>query len=219
MIKAIVFDMDGVLCRSEEPRFDFLKRFFKNHNIQLDNKDLFKILGLGTLKSIKILSGGKFSSEQMQTICDAKKQYFNINKDKLIIPQEGLYELLDSLKEYKLVLATAAGKDYAYDVLKLLNVTKYFDFIFTAANVKNAKPHPEIYNKVQEALTKKFNISRDQIIVIEDSVPGVLSVKNANLKCVGLSNYNDEQKLINANSDYVVKSLIELKELFYTNSI
>jgi beta-phosphoglucomutase len=212
MITAIIFDMDGVLCKTEEARFIFFKKIFKKNGIIIKNSLITKVIGIRTLKAIEILAEGKLNSKEIQNIYNIKKQDFIKNINEWIIPQEGLYELLDSTKKFKLILATASPKDYSDNVINFLKIKKYFDFIFSATHVKNVKPDPEIYNIVKRKLNDKFNIKENEIIVIEDSSTGVLSAKSAGLKCIGLASYNNESELKDANADYVFKSLTEIKK-------
>lgn len=93
------------------------------------------------------------------------------------------------------------------------NLQEYFDFIVTKDDVKLKKPNPEVYNKIIE----KFNISDlSRCVVIEDSLTGVLTAKNANLDVIVIyDKYSDnDRNKINELADYNVVDFKELIELF-----
>lgn len=129
-------------------------------------------------------------------------------------------ELVLKLKElgYTLVLATMSPKytlDIYNDINKNLNskfkIYEIFDLILMYEDIKNKKPNPEIYNKVIE----KLNISKDECIIIEDSLEGVKAACNAEIDVINLveESMTKFQKEIDNLSTYKINSLKEILDL------
>ena len=128
-------------------------------------------------------------------------------------------ELLFKLKKLGYILAlattTTSGKIklYSYENENTNDVNLYdiFDTILTKEDVINKKPNPEVLNKILE----KYNILPSDAIVIEDSLVGVLTAKNAGIEVVTVyDKYSDfDREEINKNSTYIIDDLGEILNL------
>lgn len=168
-IKAIIFDLDGVLVDTKMLHFNSLNKSLKKNNISysisyLDHLKTFD--GLPTSEKLKILLKKKKIK---------KKQIKNIIKYKNIETQKGLkkikfdkkiYAIFNSLsKKYKLAIATNAIQSTLDICVKKLKLKKFLLFQISNKKIINPKPHPEIYLRC--FLTLKIKPS--EAVIIEDS--------------------------------------------------
>ncbi len=205
MIKAVLFDMDGVLSDSEPHHIKAFKELFRRHGIKLTNKDTTDIFG-------------RFDDDIIRDLCKKKKVKCNVNRwylekreivvsllKKLPIPSFpdaiGLVKRVS--KSYKVGIGTSSSREEINVVLKKLNIKKYFDVILGREDVRQHKPSPELYIK----LAKKLRVNPSECVVIEDSVAGVEAAKRAKMKCIAVLNSFPASKLKKA--DLIVKQLTD----------
>lgn len=136
-----------------------------------------------------------------------------------------IYELKDL--GYTLILATMTTKEQlnVYSrknkkMLEKMNIEDVFDLIISKEDVKNKKPHPEIYLKIMEY----YDARCEECLIFEDSYTGVLAAKNAGVEVINIyDKYADvDRDKINAITDYSVMSyqeLIDLLEIFCKETV
>jgi HAD superfamily hydrolase (TIGR01509 family) len=203
MIKAVLFDMDGVLSNSEPHHIKAFKIFFKKKGIPLSKSDLNGIFG-------------RFDDDIIRDLCKKKGIKCNVNKwywekrnivvsllKKMPIPSfpDAIRLVKRASREYKVGIGTSSSREEVNIVLKKLGIRKYFGKILGREDVKHHKPNPELYLK----LAKKLKIKPSECVVIEDSVSGVTAAKRAKMKCIAVLNSFPKSKLKKA--DLIVKSL------------
>ena len=210
MIKAILFDLDGVLIKTELETFRFYQDYLqKNHNIELPDssfkykygrksKDFFH--DVLTEEQKNIVDVGKLTA--------IKRELFDREIDRFVSRVEGVDELLRWLrsKNYKLALCSQNERQMIDRVINWLGVGKYFDFTLSLQDITEKKPKPEIYLKAAQ----KLKTTPNQCLVIEDSQDGVRAAKNAGMICVGIAHdYTPEGYL--AEADHIVHSLTAIE--------
>lgn len=184
MIKAIIFDCDGVLFDSE-PYFELgTKELIRTYGIEL-SQEIFdrNIGGTGRMMCDDILKSYPSIPDDLDTITDKFFQYTDqyLMADN-IQPFDGLYDFVKSLhdKGYKLAIASSSPKYYVQHKLDLFNIAQYFDLMVCKDDVTKCKPDPQVYNVTVE----KLGFNKEECIVIEDATNGIKSAKNAGLYCV-----------------------------------
>lgn len=207
MLKAVIFDMDGVLIDSMPYHADAWIAVFARMGIKVQRDDIYKIEGSNHIGVIKIVfekAGRVPEPEDFHKLAEEKKEIFlKINKATVF---EGIYELIDILKN-KYALAVVSGSDKA--VVKEL-IGRFFPDTFsvmvTGNDVNEGKPSPVSYLKAVEML----NVRKDECIVIENAPLGVESAKRAGLYCIAIPTYVEPELLKNA--DIVLPDHAMLKE-------
>ena len=207
MLKAVIFDMDGVLIDSMPYHADAWVAVFANVGIKIQRDDIYKIEGsnhIGVIKLVFEKAGRIPEPEDFHKLAEEKKEIFSkINKATVF---EGIYELIDILKN-KYALAVVSGSDKA--VVKEL-IGRFFPDTFsvmvTGNDVKEGKPSPLSYLKAVEML----KVRKDECIVIENAPLGVESAKRAGLFCIAIPTYVEPELLKNA--DIVLPNHARLKE-------
>lgn len=214
-LSGIIFDMDGVLIDSEKLWHDceinFLRPFLPKHFSEEEIQN--EILGC-SLSGIFDLLQKKFPKDfQNVSFSYFTREYkkFGIQhiykKTKLL---EGARETLEFFSgKVPIALASSSPKIWISETLKRHSLEKFFRIILSGDEVKQAKPHPEIF----EITAKKMNVSPQECIVCEDSKNGIESAKKAGMFVVGLKNgFNEDQDLSAA--DTIIFSLFEFKNAF-----
>lgn len=207
MLKAVIFDMDGVLVDSMPYHADAWVSVFKDVGINIRREDIYDIEGsnhIGIIKLVFKRAGRTPEHADFLRLAQKKQEIFSkINKAKVF---DGIYEFINSLKN-KYLLAVVSGSDRAV-VIELIE--RFFPDTFSAIvsgnNVKEGKPSPEPYLKALEML----KVNKDECIVIENAPLGVESAKRAGLYCIAIPTYVEPELLKDA--DVVLANHAMLKE-------
>lgn len=208
MLKAVIFDMDGVLVNTEPVYYKVIKEILNENGHDIDYKEYEKYIGMTNEYTWELLK--KEYSINMDT--NELIDNMMILKD-VIIRRDG-YELIDGIEillenlkqnNIKIGLASSSPICDILDVTKSTNIYKYFDKLVSGESVENSKPSPDIFLKALQEL----GINSEECIVIEDSKNGVLAAKSANMKCIGFFN-KDSGKQDLSSSDIIISSMIDM---------
>ena len=187
MLKAVIFDCDGVIAESEISRFRHLKKLAEEKgHFGLDEKKHLKFLIGHTSKGLlQKVFGEKMNWQVMDEIVNKRRQAWEDSPEKFLTEIKGIREVCEKLaKEYTLAVASTAARKTVEATLRHLNLGKYFKLIMTAGEVKNVKPDPEIYRET----IKRLGLKSSECIVVEDSETGIAAAKKAGIKVVALRN-------------------------------
>ena len=204
-MRAIIFDMDGVLIDSEMRYIDLYCDFFKEEGY-LSSRDELKIL-IGAPKKVDDEFLLKKTGTDGQRMMIKRDEFFDHHPlDYSKILKENAFELLNKLKDkgIKIALASTSRMDLIKKVLKQCNIEPYFNCVLSGEMFVKSKPDPEIYNET----CKRLGIDKKDILVVEDSPYGIEAAKSAGLKVVGI--VNKEYKVDISKADYIVNSLEEI---------
>jgi beta-phosphoglucomutase len=116
---------------------------------------------------------------------------------------EGAIEVLDKLKFKGVKIAIGSSSKNARGILEKLGLTHYFHSIIDGTNISHSKPDPEVFVKAAESL----GLSKNSCVVVEDSLAGIESAFNAQIKSYYLN--GEDIKALNAQK---ITSLLELLE-------
>jgi HAD superfamily hydrolase (TIGR01509 family) len=208
MIKAVIFDMDGVIINSEATWIKVVEDIFTEYGYEYTKYFHKKIFGSNAARVMKQNLDIKDSEAEIGR--KIVKRFVYIIKNEGVKEVLGIYQLLDQVnKKFVLAIASSTPKAAIELILKKLGIRDYFSVIISGYQVKNPKPYPDIYLAVAE----KLKLKPKECIAIEDSPNGVKSAKNAGMKCIALKNkYTDEKELKQAGADILVSSLDEITD-------
>lgn len=204
-MKAVIFDMDGVLIDSEMRYIDLYLDFFREEGY-VTSRDELQIL-IGSPKEVDDEFLLKKTGTDGQRMMIKRHEFFDRHPlDYSKILKENAYELLNKLKDkgIKIALASSSRMDLIKKVLKQCNIEPYFNCVLSGEMFAKSKPDPEIYNET----CKRLGIDKKDILVVEDSPYGIEAAKSAGLKVVGI--VNKEYKVDISKADYIVNSLEEI---------
>ncbi len=169
MIKAIIFDLDGVLVDTKQIHFEALNESLKKYNFkQISIDDHIKVYdGLPTIEKLKILEKKKILSKKYFKKLNSYKQKITTNiLKKRIKKNKKIIKIMQNLnKKYKIAVATNAVNSTLKICLDKLGISKYIDYKLSNEDINNPKPNPEIYLKI----FIKFGIYPSEALIIEDS--------------------------------------------------
>ncbi len=206
MIKAVIFDMDGVLFDTEPMVFEATKKLFEKYNVKIKHSDSKKLFGIDAKKFIKILAKKYNIKEDITKLREERRDYYKDIKTKVkVFP--GILKLLKELKKnkIKIALATSSSKASLNHNFKSSKLSKkFFEVINTRDKIKNTKPDPEIFIKT----IKDLKLKSEDCIIIEDSIAGVEAAKRAEVNTIAVTNSFPRSKLKKA--DLIVSSAKEL---------
>jgi len=197
-IKAVIFDMDGVLI-------DSIKAWHKTFNDVLGlhgqeevsfEKFTSEILGLPIEEDIRLFFPDL-------TVDELRRTYFDNFRNHVVAVEEfpDTHEVLSYLKGkgYKLAVATNTEKPITYETLRRLDLTKYFDVVCTRDDVENPKPHPEMLEKI----LRQLELTKEEVVFVGDTHQDREVAEAMGLRMIGFNYPLDES----------VNTLSELKEM------
>ncbi|MGD0784900.1 MAG: HAD family phosphatase [Sedimentisphaerales bacterium] len=216
MLKAVIFDFDGVISDSEPCHFAATNKVLADFGIQLSQEEYYaEYLGFTDYELFEVVKERRKTDYKGASIEDliAKKAVFfeeTIRQTDHLI--EGIPELIEKLKSSKVKIAIYSGALPA-DIKIMLEdsgLSDYFDVIVTADDVAKGKPDPQGYLLALEKLNgSDAAISAKQCVVIEDSHWGIVAAKKAGMKVVAVTNSYPAGELKEA--DMIVDSVKHLK--------
>ena len=212
-IKAVIFDLDGVITDTAEYHYLAWKQLGEELGIPFDRKFNEKLKGISRLESLElILNHGNrqndFTSEEKVRLANKKNAHY-VELIKQITPDDLLPGILPFLKELKgvnLKIAMASASKNAFTVTESLGIMEYFDHIVDASTVARSKPDPEVFLKAAWAV----DVLPQYCIGIEDAQAGIVAIKEAGMFAVGIG---DEKVLAEADVVYSTTEKLSLEGL------
>ena len=187
MIRALIFDFDGLILETEEPVYQSWQEIFQEYGCTF-TFDLFSA-HIGTtdgafnpLVELESQVGKPLPGREIHQRQQAREMELVLKRS--ILP--GVLDYLESAKAMGLKIGLASSSECAWVTghLSRLGLIDYFDSIKGSDDVQNTKPDPELF------LTSinDLGVSPDQAVVFEDSVNGIIAAKKAGLQCVWVPN-------------------------------
>lgn len=178
-IKAIIFDMDGVIFDTEMVYLKVWSEVFEKHGYKMTKEIYTSVLGTGRENVKKVFVNNYGSNLPIDDMYKEKDENLAKEIEKGVALKAGAYEILKYLKEndFKIALATSAISKRAFKQLKQANIYRFFDAVVCRDEVEKTKPNPDIFLKAAD----KLNVNKSECIVIEDSSAGIKAAFNAGM--------------------------------------
>jgi putative hydrolase of the HAD superfamily len=185
LIKAIIFDFDGLIIDTETPWFEAYKETMGFYNVDLPLEHYVKCIGADNTVLYEFFKQQLGESCNIQEIEAKAKSIYKV-KMKTPRAREGVKDYLQEAKNlgYKIAIASSSTREWVTHYLDELGLLNYFEVIITRDDVDKVKPAPDLYLKAVDAL----NISSSEALAFEDSLNGLQSALAAGLKCVIVPN-------------------------------
>jgi len=216
VLKALIFDMDGVLVDSMPFHAAAWKKAFLDMGMVIKDEDIYAIEGSNPRNGLPLLirkARKEPEAFDFETITAIYRQEFNrIFKLKAF---DGMKECLELLKS-RFLLSVVSGSD-RFIVNGIIDhlFPEIFDTVVTGDDVLNSKPDPDPFLKAVELL----NVGKKECIVIENAVLGVEAAKKADIYCIGIPTYVkpselDRADLVVGDHQKLMEHLLSLEPLF-----
>lgn len=211
-IKAVVFDMDGVVLDTEKLYVRFWCEAANFYGYPMEKYHALSIRSLARPLASEKLKGYFGEDFDIDIVRDKRIELMDAYiAEKGIDPKPFAEYILKWLKEkgYKTAIATATPTDRAERYLKQVGVHQYFDKIVSAKTVKNGKPFPDIYLKACEEL----GVKPENALALEDSHNGIKSASSAGCVTVMVMDLDGPNEETLKLTYRVVENLKEIKEI------
>lgn len=183
MIKAVIFDMDGLMINSERVTFEGYVKVMAEKGYTITEEFYKKLLGK-TLKTAYELFFQEYGNEfPMDEVLEQVHKYVaDVFEDDGVPLKKGLLELLQYLKSnnYLTIVATSSTRVRVDHILELANITQYFNDSICGDEVTHGKPNPEVFLRA----CQKLGVEPSEAIVLEDSEAGIQAASSANIPVI-----------------------------------
>ncbi len=213
MIKAVLFDMDGVLVDSEELTYVAAIEMLKERGADACKEDFLPFIGSGDVAYLGGAAGvhGLKYDRSMSDITYAKYEKLVQQHD---IAYKNTVKTVNELKEagYKLAVCTSSDLVKMNINLKAIGLHDKFDALINGRDIVKNKPAPDIYLKGAEML----GVSASECLVVEDAKNGILAAKAAGMHNVALTTtFSREELETTVSPEYICDDIYGIIKLIY----
>jgi len=188
-LKAVFFDLDGVITDSAEFHYLAWKNLANRLGIHFDRQINERLKGVPRMDSLEIILEkdsvpNRYSDEEKEALAKEKNDEYvtliNTITPKDILP--GIHDLLVDLQERGIKTAIASASKNAPLIVERLEVGHLFDYVADAGAVANQKPAPDIFLACSDYLS----LSPSNCVGVEDAGAGIVAIKAAGMTAIGI---------------------------------
>jgi HAD superfamily hydrolase (TIGR01509 family) len=183
MLKALIFDMDGLMIDSERLYWQVEKDLARGYRKEVKEETLWKMMGRRPIEGLRIFVEDlelPISAEEALALRDARMRGKYRDESEAM---PGLFHILDTFYgKLNLAVCTGAQREFMEIVVDRLKIREKFDVLQASDEIKKGKPDPEIYLTT----CAKLGFEPEQCIVLEDSSNGALAGKRAGCYTIGV---------------------------------
>jgi beta-phosphoglucomutase len=187
LIKAVIFDLDGVIVDTARYHFLAWKRLADELGIKFTEADNERLKGVSRIRSMEILmelGGITLSQHEKEQLANKKNAWF-VDYVERMLPEEifpGVTALITTFKQHGMRIALASSSKNAKTVIQLLRIEHLFEVVVDGTMVVHSKPDPEIFLLA----ATKLGVEPKECLVFEDAEAGVEAALAAGMHCVGI---------------------------------
>jgi beta-phosphoglucomutase len=213
LIKAVIFDLDGVIVDTAQYHFLAWKRLAKELGVPFTEADNERLKGVSRMQSLDILlelGGISLNQHDKERLANKKNTWF-VDFVERMVPEEiypGVKPLLRKLKERGIKVGLASSSKNAQTVIQLLHIQHAFDVVVDGTMITHSKPDPEIFLLA----ARRLGVAPADCIVFEDAEAGVEAALAAGMKCIGVGSTEQlgkADKVISQTGDFQLELLEE----------
>lgn len=207
---AVIFDLDGVICFTDEYHYRAWKAMADGMGIPFDRTINNRLRGVSRMASLEIIlenyHGPALSDEKKAALAQQKNDIYRDSLKEMSTADlsDEVKETLDALRAMGLKLAIGSSSKNTPFILGQIGLADYFDAVSDGNNITRSKPDPEVFVKAAEML----GIAPDRCLVVEDAVSGAQAGHAGGMKvaCLG-------DAAMNRAGDWNMQSIRELTEI------
>lgn len=191
MIKAVIFDMDGVLIEAKDWHYEALNKALRLFGMEISRYDhLVTYDGLPTRKKLEMLSLERNLPRGLHKFINEMKQQYTMQMIYSLCKPKFYHEYaLSNLKNegYKMAVCSNSIRETIEIMMKCASLDIYLDFYVSNQDVKNGKPDPEMYNKAIE----KMHLSPNECMIVEDNENGIKAARASGANVMVVADVSD----------------------------
>ena len=187
MIKAVIFDLDGVIVSTGDCHYRAWKKMADEEGIYFDREINNRLRGVSRMTSLDIVlerADKEYSESEKLALAERKNNYYKELICELtpndILP--GAMETLEKLKENGIKIAIGSSSKNTPIILKQIGLDNFFDAVSDGNNITHSKPDPEVFLKAAEML----KIAPEDCMIVEDADAGIEAGKRAGMKTLSV---------------------------------
>jgi len=216
-IRAVIFDLDGVLADSEPWWNKIDATLLAEHGVTYRGEHHRNVLGVSYRLAVefykKTFDLSAPTEEMMRRRGEIATEFFANRIDLFPFTKQVLEELRQMNPPLRLGLATSSLSASARPFLHRHQLTPFFEVIITGEEVERGKPYPDIYLRAAE----KLDVATDACLVIEDSLSGIAAAKAANMRVAAIPDSRFvHPREYESDADYLLRGLSEIPRLIQT---
>ena len=208
--QAIIFDLDGVICFTDEYHYRAWKSMADSMGIPFDREINNRLRGVSRMASLEIIlekyQGPALSQEKKEQLARQKNDIYRESLKEMSTRDlsDEVRETLDALRAMGLKLAIGSSSKNTPFILGQIGLKGYFDAVSDGNNITRSKPDPEVFVKAAQML----GVAPDKCLVVEDAVSGAEAGHAGGMKvaCLG-------DAALNKAGDWNMKSIRELVDI------
>ncbi len=222
MLKAIIFDCDGVIVDSEPHHLKAFQITLAAEGISLTREEYYKTYlamdDKGCFETVLAAFHRPSDKTIIKRLIHQKMALYKTYSEQDLYLYPGVTDFVKSVDgKYKLAIASGAFRGEIKFALDKAGIRSAFPVIVSAQDVKRGKPHPDSFLTALEKLNSLYRpvpfIIPTECIVIEDSIHGLLAARSAQMKSVAVTNSYPREK-VEEIADWVVSGFPELSVVF-----
>ncbi len=186
MIKAVIFDMDGVLVDNRDVHIESFLQWCSLHGVSMNREKVLSYFGMSNDEIFPaVLGRDDLTKEELYNFGQEKEEIYREKFASEIAPTKGLVDMLDGLKELgiKMAVGSSGMRKNVDFVLEKCGIGDYFEAVVDGDQLTRAKPDPEVFLKAAERL----GVAPSETLVFEDSFAGIAAARAAGMKVVALA--------------------------------
>lgn len=186
-MKAIIFDLDGVLVHTDQYHYQAWKSLADELNLPFDEKKNDRLRGISRMESLEIVledSDKTYTNEEKEHMAEKKNEIYRRLLSQMT-PQDvkaEVREALSRLKSMGYLLAVGSSSKNAKYILERTALTGYFDAISDGNGLQHSKPNPEVFLKAADMLL----VRPELCYVVEDAEAGIQAAKAAGMVAISI---------------------------------
>lgn len=205
MLKAVIFDLDGVIVDSEPFHFQSDVLTFRDYGMEISEEELIRYVGVsGTVMWTDFIRKYGIPDTLENIVAKQTAHKIELLREKPPQAVPGVLGLLESARKAGLrtAIASSSPRYFIDAMLNSLGIAGSFDAVVSGQDVQRSKPAPDIFLKAAELLGAKPS----NCLVVEDAMLGVRAAKAAGMRCAGFANPHSGNQDLSA-ADTVVTDM------------
>jgi HAD superfamily hydrolase (TIGR01509 family) len=204
-LRAIVFDMDGVLVDSGRHHRAAWRAMLRDIGAPEAPSDFWRLtIGRPAHEAMPLLLGRAVSGAEAMRLARLKQEHYRrlAGQGAVAVPGAVAFVELLAARGVPRAVSTSASRPDARRILRELGLARHFDVVVTADDVWRGKPDPEVYLTAAAAI----GVAPAGCLVFEDAVVGVQAACGAGMRVIGVSTAHTDAELRGAGAERVVPS-------------